>query len=145
MMTRPALLVAILMLGACSRSPLAPIASQPAAALPPPPVLPTPAGTRVFASPAAVSPSSPLSRTTLGSSYLLYDDGTFALVMPGIAHRGTYTQLTEGSLALDFSERFGEARGRLLDRQLIVTYDMDSAFEDAVYTLIDSSPSGQRR
>jgi hypothetical protein len=143
------LLLVVLFVGACSRSPVTPTAAAnapaTAPAAPAAPEVPIPPGTRVFASPAPTSPSQPLiGAWTLGSKYQLQDDGTFSLSSEGHdGYRGTYVQRADGTITFDFtgSSRW-QAIGTLSDDKLTVRYNLDmelSDFEDAVYTLTAST------
>jgi len=146
-----ALLLVIAVLAACSGSPVVPTTNIPSGTLPPAQVAPLPSGTRVFASPAPVSPSERLSGWTIASSYVLYPDGTFDVPMGASDYRGTYIQRTDGTIDFNF---YGwntagpwKAAGTLSGEQLIVRYNVVmglSDFEDAVYTLRASSPSSAR-
>jgi hypothetical protein len=144
------LLSAVVLLGACARSPIAPSATV-NAPVTPPALAPIPQGTRVFASPAPVSASYRLSGWTLASRYLLYPDGTFDVPMAASDYRGRYTERVDGSITFDFfgSSAAGpwQAVGTLSAEQLSIHYNVVMAlsdFEDAVYTLSGSAQNSVR-
>jgi hypothetical protein len=144
---RPAgTLMALVLLGACSASPTAPVppAVTPPAVAPSPEATPV-AGTRVFAFKSPAQPAQTVGWYTPGSRYVLYEDGRFALEYPHGTYRGTYVQ---NGAAITFSwegsSRAGPwgAEGSLRDGQLTVRYNMImmlSDFDDAIYALQPSS------
>ncbi len=142
-----AVVAALALAGACSGSPVAPtpVAKAPQTAAPATTVHPTtpapPAGTpsRTFGSAAPLS--YPLSAYTLGSQFVLYDNGTFALQYPNIPeYRGTYTE-TDGTITFNWDGWSvagpWAATGTLSGNQLTVRYNLImelTDFENAVYT-----------
>ena len=155
MMFRVPLVVLILFGAACERSEL-PTAPAISPAIPPPTPPGGPAGgaaacapltaeaqaaqrTRVFAYSAPFV--YPVSAYTIASEFRLYQDGKFALAMPGGAYRGTYTQ-ANGIITFDWegwslAGPWG-ATGTLCGNSLRVEYNvimMLTDFEDAVYEL----------
>jgi hypothetical protein len=81
----------------------------------------------------------PLQPYTLGSRFVLYDDGTFALDYDAtLQYRGTYTE-QDRVITFEF-EGWSTATGWLGDRTLTVRYNVEmmlSDFENAVYTLVE--------
>ena len=98
----------------------------------------------------ATALSSPVSKWTSGSRYVLYDDGTFALQSTQASfegYRGTYTE-TNALITFRWQHDprafapWGPSTGTLTDDSLTVRYDpimLIDEFEDAVYIRRDSN------
>jgi hypothetical protein len=139
------LTVLLALLPGCSDSGSTPIAPAPrpeASPAPSPGFPPVLKPARIYGSPAPLN--YPLQPYTVGSRFVLYDDGMFALQYGGpLEYRGTYKE-ADGIITFAWEGRSTagpwDATGSVVGKTLTVRFSLvmqHSDFEDAIYTLVE--------